>query len=144
MTPSLEPLPHSGTRRRRKKRSQAPVIGWIIIAICLLVLFAIPFLGSGRRQTKRDEAPSAKDTRDLVVSSSRRDPQCDCIRGALKNSSGRIFHDIEIYFRVSDKEGVDLGAVLALTGIVRPHSSVEFQSDRLPPSAQSYSLIEIK
>ena len=122
------------------------MIGWIVLGACLLILLAILFMGSERRFKSSDAGTSSTKNNpvELVVSASSRDPGCNCVRGVLKNPSGKVFNDVQIYFNMKDNNGSDLGTVLALTGVVRPHSKVEFYTDRMPPAAVSYSLKEIK
>jgi hypothetical protein len=142
----------SGIRKRRRKKPKdptVPVIGWVVLGACLLILLAIPFVGSERHSKSSNEVTSANTAStnnpvELVVSASSRDPGCNCVRGVLKNPSGKAFNEVQIYFNMTDKNGADLGTVLALTGVVRPHSKVEFYTDRMPPAAVSYSLKEIK
>ena len=146
--PQGAPQPPLVRRRRRRKRKkiQIPLPGLIIVGICFLVVVAVPFAGhhAWRFKARGNSKTDVVNARELAVSRSHIDSSCTCIRGLLKNASNKIFNDAQLFFQVRDRNGADLGVVLALTGVVRPHSEVPFSTDAIPPASVSYDLKELK
>ena len=124
-----------------------PKAVWIALAVCAVILFAIPMASqqAWRWKAMFGKAEVQTDTaRALNISGSAIDPACMCIRGKITNSSNRVFNEVQIYFQLRAEDRSELGTVVALTATMLPHATVTFASDSLPKKATKFDIKEIK
>src|SRR5262249_11877177 len=96
-----------GPRRRRsssepKGLKSVPLVVWILLAVCLLVVLSIPIASYHGWRWKRSVSGNVlnEGAFGVVVSEASVDTKCNCIRGSVANGSNQAYNEVHVIFQL--------------------------------------------
>ena len=146
-------------RRRYRRYSKSscweamPLGVKVSIALCLVVLIAMPLGQRTGRFKKRDEAVLLRSAAvpplegahpiGLELAESLYLANSHIIKGVIVNKSDTFYRDVVISYTTRDRRRVLLGVVVSTLDSVRPHEKAMFQTNSMPQEVATFELREI-